>query len=314
MNKYSYEGSTVLVTGYGFVSPYVTDRLVNAGAEVTVVEKDPLALAIGRNKIRNFNSVEYINGNIGELFNRDFDYVFHLAGITNVRYAENNPLETYEENVITTLKLLKHIEINKRLLFTSSAVVYGNSGSKSVISEDTPLMAQSIYGDTKVAAETLIHSMAQRLGFKYTVARFFNLYGPGQSHIYLIPQLIKQALTEGQITVWNTKTVRDFLFVGDAVDCITSAVLNSSLENTSLNVGSGFGRTVKEVADEVAALIKGNIEVKSLEKYDPASPMVLISDITKARSIGWSPSKNFSEGLKETISYMSGEVALSIPA
>lgn len=314
MNKNRYDGAKVLVTGYGFVSPYVTEQLVNAGAEVTVVEKDPLALAVGRGKIRNFNNVEYINGNLGELFNRKFDYVYHLAGVTNVRYAENNPIEAYEENVITTLKLLKHIEIKERLLFTSSAVVYGNSGSRSVITEDIPLGSQSIYGDTKIAAEALIHSLAQRLGFKYTIARFFNLYGPGQSQIYLIPQLIKQALMEGQITVWNTKTIRDFLFVGDAVECITSAVFHPQYENSSLNVGSGFGRSVKDVADEVASLIGNSIEVRSLEKYDPASPMVLISDISKARLMGWNPKKNFTEGLRETIRYMSGEIAVSLPA
>lgn len=175
----------ILIVGYGFVGKHLVRRLILDGHEVSVMDKFPI-------RSEGFTAISadarYVHGPL------KFDRIFHLAGVTNAAYAEANPIETYEANVLSTLNLLKQTE--GRFVFTSSAVVYGQSDEP--LKESDPLAPISLYGQSKKHAEELIRRMSP----DFRIARFFNLYGPSQSPLYIVPQLMEQA-RNGKLTLRN---------------------------------------------------------------------------------------------------------------
>lgn len=279
-----------LVTSYGFVARHLVNALQRQGYVVSVVEKELSRVDVPE-------GVDVIKADLRywEGPDQPFDYVFHLAGITNAVYAETNPMEAFEANVLATANLLAKCRPRKRLIFTSSAVVYGQS--QSPLKESDPLVPISTYGVTKLAAEELVRLHVRTKGLSAVISRFFNLYGPGQSPLYIVPQLIIQA-QEGCIRLKNRATERDFVYVGDAVDCLI--MLASAPISGAVNIGSGSSLTVYELAKAVSSLF-GGVRISVGHQHERFSADRLVADISVARRLGWEPKTHLLEGLKSTI-------------
>jgi UDP-glucose 4-epimerase len=274
------------------------------GAIITVVEKSlPLVLACRRRNVNVLASdLRYINQKMS------YDYVFHLAGVANAAYAEENQLETYESNVIGTCNLLRHVEVKEKFLFTSSAVVYGNPFSPGPIAEETDPKPISIYGATKLAAEELIRTYNRIKGIPYVIARFFNLYGPRQSTSYIIPQIIVGALRDQRISLRNDKVERDFLYISDAIECITQLALLKSPIDVA-NVGSGKSTSLRELAEAILEIMEDkSIPIETKDSYDSFSAKYLTANIEKISGMGWGPKTSLRSGLSKTINYYRGLV------
>ncbi|MDG6968256.1 MAG: NAD(P)-dependent oxidoreductase [Nitrososphaerota archaeon] len=281
--------TSALVTGYGFVSRHLVRALSDRGTMVSVLEKDlsradaPDGVEVIRSDLRYWSGPR-----------EPVDYVYHLAGITNTAYAEANPLEAFEANVLATANLLDKCRPKERLVFTSSAVVYASSTKP--IPEDAPLGPVSTYGATKQAAEALIAAHARKSSYPAGIARFFNLYGPGQARAYLVPQLIAQA-REGQIRIRNPRPRRDYIFIEDAVACLLKL---ADSEAPVVNVGTGTGTSVGALAAQVAGVF-GGVGISTGQEADSFVADSLVADIAKARAMGWEPKISLSEGLRKTM-------------
>jgi UDP-glucose 4-epimerase len=292
------------VTGYGFISSHLVTYLLGRGAQVTVVEKNLLANGtIPSPQIRFKNAdLRYFKDE------KEYDYVFHLAGITNAAYAESNPIEAYEANVLATCNLLHSVKVKERFVFTSSATVYGNAPGEHILSETNPTSPISIYGATKVAAEDLIKTFARTRHLPFNIVRFFNLYGPKQSTLYIVPQIVIQALREKRIVLRNAVVERDFLFVGDAVECLVKAATSDTVGST-INVGSGIPISLGQLASTVLDVLNDpEVPVTSGNDYEPFSAKRLVADITRAILLGWKPKTSLREGLERTVPYYRKEV------
>ena len=225
----SFKGQDVVVVGYGFVGQHLVRRLLEQGATVTVIDKREGLKA----------PCKTLNLDVRHLEKDIYcDYLFHLAGITNYRYAEENPMETLEANVLATMQLLRRAKVAKRFVFTSSAAVYAPSDEP--IAEDYKLEPKSVYGASKVCAETLIRQHAPN----HAIARFFNLYGPGQGPSYIVPQLIQEALATKRMKLRNTQTARDYIYVEDALEWLENEALREGFPySRTFNIGSGMATT-----------------------------------------------------------------------
>jgi UDP-glucose 4-epimerase len=234
------------------------------------------------------------------------DCVVHLAANANPRLGTEEPILDLSTNVIGTLNILKGaaaLPTKPYLVFSSSAYVYG-AMSKLPITDDCGGNPNSPYGISKLAAEFYIKYFAGANSIKYTILRFFNIYGPGQKRGYVVPDLIhkiKSAQNSEPIPMrGHPDDARDFIYVDDVTDLLLK-VIERRPENRTFNVGSGVPTKIRDLASVISdALGLRNVKYR----YDgcATSPSVFYADSTRARDeLGWRPKVSVKEGITHLI-------------
>jgi len=280
--RMEWEGTPALVTGGdGFIGSRLVEKLRELGAEVAVASK-------GRGGGRGFLSIDVTKPS--SLKFDGYEVVFHLAGIANPRFCEENPEIAFLVNSYGSLNVMEECRSSGvgRMLLSSSAHVYGIP-QRVPISEEHPLRPISTYGRSKVAAEHICRA------YGATVLRFFNVYGPGQRGSYLIPTILS-SLVDECIELRNLNCKRDFVYIDDIVDAMLLAV-DSPRE--CFNIGSGEGHSSKEIAELLFKVSGKHPKLASLNKPDQIP--LLVADAGKARRmLGWKPKVGLEEGLRRT--------------
>lgn len=286
----------VVVTGSnGFIGQHLTRKLRELSREV---------VAIGRQEAPAVNGVKYLQVDIRRLdWPIEADYLFHLAGMANPSEAEKDPVAAYETNVSGTVNLIRHIRTRRRTELISSVAVYGKAPAP--FREDVPVQPSNVYGATKLAAEDAIRMYGINGGLDYAIVRPSNIFGPGQSTAYILPEKINQALSEGRITLRNGSIVRDYVFVDDFVEATIRAATMSSAERQTINIGSGQGTTLLTLAEQIRAAIEDpNIPITSGEAAESFSMSKYLSSIDKAKGVlGWEPQHTLLEGLQKSVGW-----------
>ena len=285
-------GARVIVTGAsGFIGLNLVKALTRMNAEILVIDRTQPA--------QQFSNVEFEWADLRHL-NKVYeaDYLIHLAAVTNAGYAEKYPLDTYEINVLGTLNLLNHVQIKKRVLFPSTALIY--QASQVPISEEAELELASTYSQSKIIAEQVVKFLCKRISVSHTIVRFFNIFGPGQLPMYIVPQVVRQIMEDGRVVLRNGAVVRDLLYVEDCIDAVLKLVVSPAAADCVFNIGSGHKVTILEVA-ETAARVSGTpgVEIVDLKQNIDYSPTTIIADIGKVQSvIDWCPQTSLESGLQ----------------
>lgn len=228
------------------------------------------------------------------------DVVFHLAAVANRHEGERDPLMTMDTNVGGTLAMAQHARRDgARFVLASSSQVYGAARGR--LKEDGLVDPVSTYGASKLAAEWIVRGMFRDPAGPGGISlRFFNVYGPGQTREFVIPQLLS-AFQSGETPQLRTgRPVRDFVFVDDVVAAL---VLAGVTRGTSpvLNVGSGIGTSIADLA-ELARSVVGARQ-PALVNQGPVEGELsdMIADVERTRAeLGWAPKVRLEEGLKLT--------------
>jgi UDP-glucose 4-epimerase len=285
-------GARVIVTGAsGFIGHNLVKRLSHINASTVVIDRIQPA--------EHFPNVEFEWADLRHLNQMyEADYLIHLAAVTNAGYAEKYPMETYETNVLGTVNLLNHVKIGKRILFPSTALVY--QASEDPINEDGELDQSSTYAQSKSIGEQVLRFHSMRHGIDHTLVRFFNVFGPGQLPMYIIPQILRQILEENKVTVRNGAVMRDMLFVDDCIEAVLRLAVTPEAANTVFNIGSGEIVSIADIARQ-AIEVSGQSGVKftDLEQNINFSPTSIRADIRKvSEAVDWLPRVSLREGLK----------------
>ena len=285
-------GARVIVTGAsGFIGHNLVKRLSRINAKTLVIDRIQPA--------EHFPNVEFEWADLRYLNQMyEADYLIHLAAVTNAGYAEKYPMETFETNVLGTVNLLNHVKIEKRILFPSTALVY--SASEDAISEDGELDQTSIYAQSKTIGEQVLKFHSRRHEVDHTIVRFFNVFGPGQLPMYIIPQILRQILEENRVVVRNGAVMRDMLFVDDCIEAVLRLAVTPKGANTVFNIGSGEIVSISEIARQ-AIQVSGrpDVEFTDLEETINYSPVAIMADIRKvSETVDWLPRVSLREGLK----------------
>ena len=229
------------------------------------------------------------------------DTVFHLAGIANDPAADLNPYASWEVNVLATMRLADRAARArvKQFIFPSSGAVYGVR-SEPDITEDLELMPISDYNKTKMVAERVLLSYADRM--IVTIFRPATVCGlsPRMRLDLSVNILTMSALTKGVITVFGGAQVRPNIHIDDLVDLYLFAVerrmagvYNAAFENL----------TIREIADLVTTQVTAEIAVKP----DSADPRSYRLNSDKLLRTGFRPKKNVSIAIGElAAAYRSG--------
>ena len=285
-------GARVIVTGAsGFIGHNLVRRLSRINAETLVIDRIQPA--------EHFPNVEFEWADLRHLNQMyEADYLIHLAAVTNAGYAEKYPMETYETNVLGTVNLLNHVKIGKRILFPSTALVY--QASEEPINEDAELDQNSIYAQSKTIGEQLLKFHSRRHEIDHTLVRFFNVFGPGQLPMYIIPQILRQIQEENKVVVRNGAVMRDMLFVDDCIEAVLRLAVTPAGANTVFNIGSGEIVSIAEIARQAIEVSgRPDVEFTDLEQIINFSPTAIRADIRKvSETVNWLPQVSLREGLK----------------
>lgn len=219
---------------------------------------------------------------------KDVDGIFHCAAKISVPESFEKADEYYAVNVLGTENVNK---TNKKIVFSSSAAVYGTYNEK--VNEDVALKPESPYGQNKVDAEKIL-STGPNIALRY-----FNVY---PSRAGVISKFIALAKENKDITlVGDGNQVRDFIFIDDIVAANIKAMEYNNNKFEVFNIASGVGITMKELAELIIRLSRSNSKIIHIPANRGDVPFS-IADISKAKNIlGWEPKVSLEEGLKKII-------------
>jgi len=233
------------------------------------------------------------------------DAIVHLAAIHYIPYCNEHPEETFEVNVIGTRNVVeaaKQCSSIKSVLFASSAAVYPSREGPN--SEDSTVGPMDVYGKTKLVGEDLIRLLSARANVPSISARLFNIYGPNETNMHLIPAILEQVAGENEsIELGNLTPCRDFVYVDDVARAIVTLLERHDAGYDVYNVGTGTELSVQTVVMKIIeasgkelGIMQDEERVRSIDRPH------LNANVDKIKSeIGWEPKISFEDGIQNLL-------------
>lgn len=231
--------------------------------------------------------------------------VFHLAALIAIPYSYIAPASYIDTNVHGTLNVVqaaRDLGLEK-VIHTSTSETYGTAQFVP-ITEDHPLVGQSPYAASKIAADQVALSYWRSFGTPVVVLRPFNTYGPRQSARAVIPTIIAQiAAGERNIRLGSLTPTRDFNFVSDTCGAFLAVEQSADAVGHILNAASGFEISIGDTADLIAEVM--GVEINILTEEERLRPQAsevnrLFGDSNRLRTLtGWAPIYGSREGFRQ---------------
>jgi UDP-glucose 4-epimerase len=270
----------ILVTGgAGNVGSALTKALVDSGKYYVVVADNLITGDIRKlpEAQTNFSFIKCDINDYDEIapimLSNRFDYVFHYAALVGVKRTLDNPIMVLDDidGIKNILTLSKNTGV-KRVFFSSSSEVYGEPVEFPQNEHTTPLNSRLPYAIVKNVAEAFFKSYQKEYGLEFTIFRFFNTYGPGQSDDFVVPRFINMALKNQDITIYGDGSqTRTFCYIDDNIEA-TKKIFEENLHiNDIVNIGSGIEVSVLDLAKKVISITGSSskiIHLPALEEGD----------------------------------------------
>ena len=315
-NNIDFNKKTILITGgAGFIGSNLAFHLQ---------ENYPLAKIIIFDCFRNesllsngnlasfghYKNLIGFNGNIicGNINNQDdlkllqeykFDYIFHLAAISDTRvYDQEFVMKSNVNSFYDILKIA--MKDNAAIVYASSAAVYGSSPAPQSIGQENP---ENPYGYSKYVMDKMaLNFLNKNQNMSITGLRFFNVYGPREFYkaktSSMVIQLGLQILSgeAPRLFKGSNKIFRDFIYIEDVVQANINAC--DKKFNGVFNVGSGISRSFQDIADILQTEFKTDLGNKYFNNPHNGYQMNTQADISKTKELGFNPAFSLEEGIK----------------
>ncbi len=311
----NFSGKEVIVTGgAGFIGSHVVDRMLSAGAKVTVVDnmRTGQSYVIDEHRKKpNYSFLELDILNLEGLSDsfKGKDFIFHLAANADVRGGIENTKVDLDFNTIGTYNVLEAMRRNdvKGLAFSSSAAVYGIQKTFP-IREDALKVQNSLYGASKLAGEALTEAFCEYYGITASMYRFVSVIGERYTHGVMIDFYHKLRKDPSRLEILgNGKQKKSFMHVDDCVDGIMAGIDGTKSGAEAYNLGQDYTIDIDKTAD----IITDEMGLKDV-RYEHTGgeagwvgdqPTVLLST-DKMRALGWEPKVSIEDGIRRTIRYL----------
>ncbi len=310
-----YNGLKVVVTGgAGFIGSHLVEKLLELGAEVSVIDTmlcgNKIAHLDGQRKL-SIHKVDVTDiPAITPLF-KGQDMVFHLAAMVGVEETQEEPVKLLNVEVIGTSNVIALAAGNKikRFIFASSSEVYGDSSKPMV--EEGPFNPKSTYALTKLIGEHFCKAYYQKFGLEYTALRYFNSYGPRQDERFVLSRFVNRALKGNELFIYGDgKQTRDFTYIEDTVHMTLLAAAMDTGVNQVFNFGTCRAVSINELADKVLTSLelKGKVKVSHID-YDRLRSREIevfnrVSNIDHVvKLLKYSPATTLETGLRKYIDW-----------
>ena len=325
----------LLTGGTGYIGSHTAVELINRGFEVEILDNLFNSKISVLDKIKTitnvkpkFYQVDLLDEEALEqvMSQNSYDLVIHFAGLKAVGESVEKPLKYYENNLVSTINLLKAMQkhrINK-LIFSSSATVYGDQdGVKLKETDITGLGITNPYGQTKYMIEQIIKDFAiSNPSFEATILRYFNPVGAHESGLLgedpndipnnLMPIIMKVATGEiKELQVYgndyNTPDgtgMRDFIHVVDLAKGHVAAIDKIAPGVSIFNLGTGKATSVMEMVAAFEAASEQKLPVRIAPRR-PGDLAKIYADPAKAeKELGWKAELTIEDAMRDTINYL----------
>lgn len=301
----------VLVTGAsGFVGSHLVSELILKKSKVVTLSKNgskpstKTIVEIG--SVENFERIRDI------IKKHKINTIFHLAAQPIVEIGQTNPIKTFEVNIGGTWTILESARENnvEKVIIASTAHVYGDNPKVPLKEEYFPQPSRP-YETSKACADLLAQSFADTYNLPVEIPRFVNIYGPGDFNFSrLIPKVIRAILKGEDPRLWDIGSIRDFLFIDDAIKAYLT-LAEKDLPNKQrvrvFNFGTGKPISIIDLVQKLIDISK-NSSVKL--KID-TTPQDRLNEIKKQyvsvakakKELGWSPQTSLDLGLTKTFQW-----------
>lgn len=318
MTDRPFRDSRVLITGgLGFIGSNLAMRLVDEGADVTLVDSLMPQYGGGLHNIAGIHDRVRINiSDVRDPFSLQFlikgqDFLFNLAGQTSHMDSMTDPQTDLEINAraqLSILEVCRHHNAGVRIVFASTRQIYGKPKYLPV-DEQHPIHPVDVNGVNKASGETFHRLYRDVYGLGATSLRLTNTYGPRMrvkdARQTFVGIWIRLLLEGRSFEVWEGHQLRDFNYVDDVTEAMMLAA--SVTEGSAvLNLGSSEVVNLKELADMlVEANGGGDYQLRSFpEDRKRIDIGDYYADFTLARNeLGWQPKTGLREGLKRTLAF-----------
>jgi len=240
----------VVFGGSGFLGSYVADELTRRGYSVTIAD---IIKSKYIKSTQNFIKVDIMNmDNIISII-KDVDIVYNFVAISNLDEAIYKPINTMQINVMGNLNILEACRYDSidRFIYASSAYALSREGS--------------FYGISKQSSERIVEEYYQRYGLKYTVIRYGSLYGERASHNNYIYNLLKSAITNGELRYkGDDEDLREYIHAADAAKLSVDILEDNQYENEHI-ILTGTERLKRiELLTMINEIMQNRLKIKQI--------------------------------------------------
>ncbi len=313
-----WQGKHVLVTGgAGFIGSHLCERLLDAGAKVTVFTRyssNGIQGALLDVPETAFSQLNIIAGDLRDASGVEAavsgqDVVFHLAAHIGIPYSYVHPNDVVQVNVNGTVNVLeacRRAKTGKIVLFSTSET-YGTA-QYTPIDENHPMHPQSPYAASKVSADQIGLSYARSFDMPVAICRPFNTYGPRQPARAVLPTIIVQALSRDAVHLGSLTPRRDLLYVADTVRGAMRIAEEDATIGQTINLATGSDVSIGDLANTVLAQLGVNKPIltdAARIRPDKSEVMQLLGDASRASELlQWQPETTLEDGIQKTISWV----------
>ena len=307
----------ILITGAGgFIGSHLVENCTELNYDIKAFVRYNSSNSWGwLDSIECKSNIEVITGDI-----RDYDSVlnamrgcscvFHLAALIGIPYSYTSPLAYIKTNIEGTYNVLeasKQLNV-ENVIITSTSETYGTA-QYAPIDEKHPMVGQSPYSASKIAADQLAMSYYHSFNLPVKIVRPFNTYGPRQSARAIIPTVITQILSGKKILdLGNLLPTRDLTFVKDTCRGFIEIYKSDKLFGETTNIGMKNEITIGYLVKKIAKQLKVELDIETdNQRVRPENSEVerLFCDNSKLiMNTNWKPEYNLENGLTETIEWL----------
>jgi UDP-glucose 4-epimerase len=296
--------SWLVTGGAGYIGAHVVRALLDEGESVVVID-DLSTGEAGRTPEAAFVNASILDEDVVRTTLKDHSVqgIVHIAAKKQVGESVENPLFYYRENVAGLVSLLRAaVDVGvDAFVFSSSAATYGLPETAEV-TEDSPLVPISPYGESKVIGEWLSRDVAAVTSMRAISLRYFNVAGAmspelGDPGVFNLIPLVFQALSRGEppqvfgddYPTPDGTCIRDYIHVGDIADAHVAALrhLANGGPSATYNIGRGEGVSVLEVLRMVEDVTGIPVQPRVVARR-PGDPAHVVAVVDRIRSeLGW---------------------------
>lgn len=277
------KGNILVTGGLGFIGSHIVNSLAQIeGRKVFVYDISTQDSGTGNVATRRgdiFDSDRLLK----TMRDSEISDVIHMIGLASIPACRSNPDASFKLNVASVQAVLEAMRRSKaeRIVFPSTAAIYGATNGPQVNEEIQP-RPTTIYGSHKLAAEKFIHESAENHGFKPTILRLFNVYGDLNKEQGVISVFLRKTFAGEPLIVRGGDQLRDFVLLHDVVKAFTNTLDNAQSLQKTINVGSGVGVTINEIAE----MIRQNIPAAQIKRESPnGNEYSIYADINRMKQI-----------------------------
>jgi UDP-glucose 4-epimerase len=299
----------IFVTGgTGMIGANLVRRLIADGCDISVFTRREINFISNLEAIK--DSFRVLQGDITDqesikaaIDTTQPDIVFHLA-CTPFNLPDITSQHHLQVNVAGTLNLLEALRQSPhtKIIFTGSTAAYG-SGSQ--LRETHPMEPGTMLGATKACASILLQTYAKLHNMNTLELRLFAPYGPWEHSVRMVPHVILSALNGQDVPMTLGRQQRDFVYIDDVIEALILGVNSPLAGGTVLNIGSGTGTPIVEVAEGILALMGNPVKLLvGAIQTRPDEIMEMSADISITKeTLGWAPQISLDEGLTKSIDW-----------